>query len=151
MPWKNYNLTLSTQKIHPDKISIYMYDIGTYYEFDNWHIEAEYLYKTYAKNSFDDVHAFNAFVNYDLFIKKGLFQKISFLGRYDSMGDHSNGNADEDGKLYITDYSRQRVTGGVTLSFGKAFQADLRLNYEKYFMINFLWQRSLNKTSLLWN
>lgn len=26
-----------------------MYDIGTYYEFDNWHIEAEYLYKTYAK------------------------------------------------------------------------------------------------------
>lgn len=55
-----------------------MYDIGTYYEFDNWHIEAEYLYKTYAKNSFDDVHAFNAFVNYDLFIKKGLFQKISF-------------------------------------------------------------------------
>ena len=95
-----------------------MYDIGTYYEFDNWHIEAEYLYKTYAKNSFDDVHAFNAFVNYDLFIKKGLFQKISFLGRYDSMGDHSNGNADEDGKLYITDYSRQRVTGGVTLSFG---------------------------------
>ena len=24
-----------------------MYDIGTYYEFDNWHIEAEYLYKTY--------------------------------------------------------------------------------------------------------
>ena len=110
-----------------------MYDIGTYYEFDNWHIEAEYLYKTYAKNSFDDVHAFNAFVNYDLFIKKGLFRKISFLGRYDSMGDHSNGNADEDGKLYITDYSRQRVTGGVTLSFGKAFQADLRLNYEKYF------------------
>lgn len=133
MPWKNYNLTLSTQKIHPDKISIYMYDIGTYYEFDNWHIEAEYLYKTYAKNSFDDIHAFNAFVNYDLFIKKGLFRKISFLGRYDSMGDHSNGNADEDGKLYITDYSRQRVTGGVTLSFGKAFQADLRLNYEKYF------------------
>ena len=80
------------------------------------------------------------FVNYDLFIKKGLFQKISFLGRYDSMGDHSNGNADEDGKLYITDYSRQRVTGGVTLSFGKAFQADLRLNYENIFMINFLWQ-----------
>ena len=67
------------------------------------------------------------------------------------MGDHSNGNADEDGKLYITDYSRQRVTGGVTRSFGKAFQADLRLNYENIFMINFLWQRSLNKTSLLWN
>ena len=35
--------------------------------------------------------------------------------------------------IYITDYSRQRLTGGVTLSFGKAFQADLRINYEKYF------------------
>ena len=152
MPWKNYNLTLSTQKIHPDKISIYMYDIGTYYEFDNWHIEAEYLYKTYAKNSFDDVHAFNAFVNYDLFIKKGLFQKISFLGRYDSMGDHSNGNADEDGKLYITDYSRQRVTGGVDVkALERLFKRICVLIMKNIFMINFLWQRSLNKTSLLWN
>ena len=85
MPWKGYNLTLSTQKIHPDKNSIYMYDIGTYYKFSNWHFEVEYLYKTYAHNAFKDVHAF------------------------------------------------QRLTGGVTLSFGKAFQADLRINYEKYF------------------
>ncbi|WP_237037795.1 porin [Phocaeicola faecalis] len=133
MPWKGYNLTLSTQKIHPDKNSIYMYDIGTYYKFSNWHFEVEYLYKTYAHNAFKDVHAFNGFVNYDLPIKKGLFKKISFLGRYDSMGDHSNGVANEEGQLYITDYSRQRLTGGVTLSFGKAFQADLRINYEKYF------------------
>lgn len=133
MPWQNYNLTLSTQKICPDHIGIYMYDIGTYYEFGNWHIEAEYLYKTYARNSFADVHAFHAFVNYDWLLKKGAFRKISFLGRYDSMGDHSDGTADKDGKLFITDYSRRRVTGGVTLSFGKAFRADLRLNYEKYF------------------
>lgn len=133
MPWKGYNLTLGTQKIHPDRTSVYMYDIGTYYEFLNWHIEAEYLYKTYAGNAFKDVHSFNGFVNYDLPIKKGLFRKISFLGRYDSMGDHSNGTENEDGALYITDYSRQRLTGGVTLSFGKAFQADLRINYEKYF------------------
>lgn len=132
-PWKGYNLTLSTQKIRPAHTSIYMYDIGTYYEFNNWHIEAEYLYKTYANNAFKDVHAFNSFVNYDLHIRKGLFKKISFLGRYDTMGDHSNGTVNEENQLYITDYSRQRVTGGVTLSFGKAFQADLRINYEKYF------------------
>ena len=92
-----------------------------------------YFFQNRTINSITNLSCSDAFVNYDLFIKKGLFQKISFLGRYDSMGDHSNGNADEDGKLYITDYSRQRVTGGVTLSFGKAFQADLRLNYEKYF------------------
>ncbi|MDO4180042.1 MAG: porin [Bacteroidales bacterium] len=133
MPCKSYNLTLSTQKIHPDDVSIYMYDIGTYYEANNWHIEFEYLYKTYARNAFKDVHAIDAFINYDLPLKKGLFRKISFLGRYDSMGDHSDGTSNEEGKLYTTDYSRQRITGGMTLSFGKAFRADLRLNYEKYF------------------
>lgn len=81
-----------------------MYDIGIYYEFDNWYIEVEYFYKIYVKNLFDDVYVFNVFVNYDLFIKKGLFWKILFLGCYDSMGDYSNGNVDEDGKFYIIDY-----------------------------------------------
>ena len=38
--------------------------------------------------------------------------------------------------MYITDYERKRVTGGLTFSFGKPFQADLRLNYEKYFYDN---------------
>ena len=133
MPVKEWNLTLSTQKIHPDQTSIYMYDIGTYYEISNFHLEFEYLYKTYANNSFKDVHAFDTFANYDMMLKKGPFKKISFLARYDSMGDHSDGIANDQGNLYITDYSRKRLTGGVTLSFGKAFQADLRLNYEKYF------------------
>lgn len=133
MPWENYNLTLSVQKIHPEDVSIYMYDIGTYCEIGRWHLEAEYLYKRYAHDAFDDVHAVDAFINYDQPLRKCVFKKISFLARYDSMGDHSDGTSDEDGNLYITDYSRQRITGGVTLSFGKAFQADLRINYEKYF------------------
>lgn len=132
-PWKGYNLTLGTQKVHPDQNSIYMYNVGTFYDVSRWHFEFEYLYKTYADNAFKDVHAIDAFVNYDLPLKKCLFKKISFLGRYDSMGDHSNGIANEEGELFITDYSRQRLTGGVTLSFGKPFQADLRINYEKYF------------------
>ena len=88
--------------------------------------------KPYAHDAFKDVHAFNGFVNYDLPIKKGLFKKISFLGRYDSMGDHSNGVANEEGQLYITDYSRQRLTGGVTLSFGK-LSGRFAYQYEKYF------------------
>ena len=52
------------------------------------------------------------------------------------MGDHSDGTLNEDGQMYITDYERKRVTGGLTFSFGKPFQADLRLNYEKYFYDN---------------
>ena len=138
MPWKDYNLTLSTQRIRPENVNIYMYDIGTYYKWNNWHFEVEGLYKRYAHDSFQDVWAVDAFVNYDWFIqkKKFPFKKISFLARFDYMGDHSDGTLNEDGQMSLTDYERKRVTGGLTFSFGKPFQADLRLNYEKYFYDN---------------
>mgnify|MGYP000112644527 FL=1 len=84
MPWKDYNLTLSTQRIRPENVNIYMYDIGTYYKWNNWHFEVEGLYKRYAHDSFQDVWAVDAFVNYDWFIqkKKFPFKKISFLARW---------------------------------------------------------------------
>lgn len=133
LPNKNWNVTLSTQMIKPEDVRINMYDVGVYYQNNRFHIEAEYLYKMYGHNAFDDVHSVNSFVNYDLPLKK-VFNKISFLARYDMMTDHSNGKADvETGVLKINDYARHRVTGGVTLSLSKAFIADLRLNFEKYF------------------
>lgn len=64
---------------------------------------------------------------------KKVFSGISALARYDYMSDHSNGTPGEDGKLKIDDNARHRITGGVTLSLGKALQTDIRLNYEKYF------------------
>ena len=133
LPNKNWNLTLSTQRIKPEHTRINMYDAGIYYQNNRFHIEAEYLYKMYGHEAFKDVHAVNSFVNYDLPLKK-VFNKISFLARYDMMTDHSNGLADsETGVLKINDYARHRVTGGITLSLSKAFIADLRLNFEKYF------------------
>ena len=143
-PWENYNLSLSTQRIRPAETNIYMYDAGTYYEWNNWHFEVEGLYKHYDNHMFPDVWAVDAFVNYDWFIRKKHFpfKKISFLGRFDYMGDHSDGTtygeagSDREGLLTITDYARKRITGGVTFSFGKPFQADFRLNYEKYFYDN---------------
>jgi hypothetical protein len=114
MPFKGYNLTLSTQRIRP---------------FDR------NIYKDYANSSFESVWAVDAFVNYDWFLKKekSLIKKVSFLARFDYMGDNSD-ELDENGIDYvITDHERKRVTGGLTFSFGKPFQADLRLNYEKYF------------------
>lgn len=129
-----WNLTLSTQMIKPEAVRINMYDAGIYYETNRFHIEAEYLYKRYANNAFDDVHAVNSFACYDLPLRK-VFHQMSFLLRYDMMTDHSSGlGMDETTKrLSITDYSRQRLTGGLTFSFKKAFVADIRLNYEKYF------------------
>ncbi|ADY34838.1 phosphate-selective porin O and P [Phocaeicola salanitronis DSM 18170] len=135
MPFKGYNLTLSTQRIRPFDRNIYMYDLGTYYEWNNWHFEVEGMYKDYAHSDFKSVWAVDAFVNYDYFIKKekSLIKKVSFLARFDYMGNNSD-ELDEDGIDYIiTDYERKRITGGLTFSFGKPFQADLRLNYEKYF------------------
>lgn len=139
-PCKGFNITLSSQKTSPDKYSLYMHDIGSFVEFHNFHIEAEYLFKHYQYNIFKKVHAFNGFINYDIPLKR-VFSKISVLCRYDMMTDHWDGatfetvtdNGNETLKIITSDYARQRITAGTTLSIAKPFKADLRLNYEKYF------------------
>ena len=134
---KGLNLTLSIQSIQPEEIRVQSYDIGAYYESDRFHIEAEYLYKQYSDNAFKDVQAVNTFINYDLPLRK-VFNKMSFLLRYDMMTDQSDAKTtdEETGALVTTDYKRQRLTGGITFSLSKAFRTDLRLNYEKYFYAN---------------
>ena len=133
-PTDALNLTLSAQGIQPGEVWMRSYDVGMYYAARRFHIEAEYLLKTYSGRAFKPVHALNAFVNYDLPLPR-VFRKLSFLVRYDRMTDHSNA-IDTDpatGQLVTTDHARQRLTGGLTLSLDRAFRADLRLNYEKYF------------------
>lgn len=136
---RGFNITLSTQKIRPDHISVMMYDAGAYYHAHGWHIEAEYLFKHYEDNAFKNVHAFDAFMSYDIPLRKCFFTKISPLLRYDYMSDHSDGMRyldDEEnieGSLIINDYQRSRITGGFTFSIAKPFISDIRLNYEKYF------------------
>ena len=134
---KGLNLTLSIQSIQPEEIRVQSYDIGAYYESDRFHIEAEYLYKQYSDNAFKDVQAVNTFINYDLPLRK-IFNKMSFLLRYDMMTDQSDAKTtdEETGALVTTDYKRQRLTGGITFSLSKAFRTDLRLNYENYFYAN---------------
>lgn len=128
-------LALSTQKISPNGNNVMMYDAGAYWQRAGWHIEAEYLYKHYDNNMFNDVHSFDGFINYDIAIRnsKALIKKVSPLVRYDFMSDHSDGTLDEDGKMKLTDSKRSRLTGGVTLSLAKPFVSDIRINYEKYF------------------
>lgn len=130
-----YNLVLSTQKIRPNGNDIYMYDIGTYYHASGLHVEAEYLYKKYSNDTFDDVHSVDVFASYDFPLnkKKSLVKTITPLVRYDYMSDHSDGSLNDEGKLYITDYQRSRLTGGLTFSLSLPFVSDIRLNYEKYF------------------
>lgn len=137
---RGFNLTLSTQKIKPGDVSVMMYDAGAYYHAHGWHVEAEYLYKHYGHDAFKPVHAVDAFVSYDIPLRKCFFKKISPLVRYDYMSDHSDGkryntggDEEADGLLIINDYRRSRLTGGFTFSLDLPFVSDIRLNYEKYF------------------
>ncbi len=132
-------VVLSAQKIRPQDVVIMMYDAGVTYKCGNFLAEAEYLYKHYNQNAFKAVHAFDGFINYDIPLRRCAFSKISPLIRYDFMSDHSDGkryvtdDTDDVGQLIINDYKRGRLTGGVTLSFLKPFNCDIRINYEKYF------------------
>lgn len=130
---RQLNVTLSCLKTYAGDMNTMLYDAGAYWENSRWHIETEYLRKYYDNNSFKPVNAVNTFTAYRLPLNKGL-TAISFLGRYDYMSDHNNGSKDDNGMLTVSDPKRHRLTGGVTLSFGKrALQADIRLNYEQYF------------------
>ena len=64
------------------------------------------------------------------------FQEDFIPGPFRLGTTYGEAGSDREGLLTITDYARKRITGGVTFSFGKPFQADLRLNYEKYFYDN---------------
>ena len=49
---RGFNITLSTQKIKPDNVSVMMYDAGAYYHAHGWHVEAEYLMATTLSTPF---------------------------------------------------------------------------------------------------
>lgn len=122
----------SMQKVKPDGVTIMMYDGALQWHNHNWICEAEYVYKNYAHGAFDAVNAVDVFVCYDQWLNARpsadkLLQKVSYLARFDYMSDNSDG-------VKVTDAERKRFTAGITLSLGqKAFTADLRLNYEKYY------------------
>ena len=131
------NLTLSIQSIQPEEIRVQSYDIGAYYESDRFHIEAEYLYKQYSDNAFKDVQAVNTFINYDLPLRK-IFNKMSFLLRYDMMTDQSDAKTTDEETGAIGHHRLQTPAADrrYHLQLSKAFRTDLRLNYEKYFYAN---------------
>ncbi|MDR0976976.1 MAG: OprO/OprP family phosphate-selective porin, partial [Prevotellaceae bacterium] len=125
---RQVNITLSTLSVVPGDVRISSYNAGAYYQGPRLHLESEYIYKTYADHTFADVHALNAFINYDIPLRR-LFRKLSLLGRYDMMTNQSDGKTTrDDGVLATTDHKRHRATGGLTLSLGETIQTDIRLN-----------------------
>lgn len=117
-------------------------DFGAYYERNGFHVEAEYLRKFYAKNAFDDCNAVDVMAIYRQSLKRdnSFIQSISYLARYDYMGNHSDGKkgfVEGTTRLTQSDAERHRLTAGLTFSVrNKYFPTDIRLNYEKYWYPN---------------
>ncbi len=118
-------------------------DLGAYYETKGWHLEAEYLHKSYADGAFSDCNAVDAMVIYQHLVKKtqSYIDRISYQIRYDYMQDHTSGQGgfttDAAGEptnlLALTDAERHRMTLGATFSVRNPyFPTDIRFNYEKY-------------------
>ncbi len=118
-------------------------DFGAYYERNGFHAEAEYLRKMYSNDAFGDCSSVDAMFIYKMPVKKSdcFLQAISYMGRYDYMGDHTDGNSGfAEGnpyRLVISDYERHRMTLGITFSVRNPyFPTDIRFNYEKYWYPN---------------
>ncbi len=135
------NLVAGYQTTKPDAVRIHMYDAGITLTSGRWLVEGEYLLKTYSGYDTSGTpgaltkaaSSVDAFFSYGIPVAKGPFERISILGRYDYIGDHSNGIAGPAGGLVINDPARHRATAGVTFSLGLPFTADIRFNVEKYF------------------
>lgn len=129
------NWYVSASTAHQKKGVVWMqnWDLGGYFDNGLWHVEAELLRKNYRHHAFDAVNAFDFFVFRDFPIGKNMIKGVSGAVRYDYIGNHSSGVLDDEGHFTVDFPECHRLTFGATLSLLSKFQADVRLNYEKYF------------------
>lgn len=135
--YKLSNVTLTTgfMSIIPGGVRTNLVDGCIGWTCGRWQIEGEYMNKHYTNSAHDASHSYSAYADYAMPVKAGVFNKLSFQGRFDGMTDNSDAKCDESGALTTTDPARNRVTIGSTISYVKSKNTyvDLRLNYEKYF------------------
>ena len=133
VPVGPFKITGGFQTIKPDSVRMNMADATIFFSKGRWSAEAEYMYTHYLKNSFPDVHAFNVWIDYAIPLKKTIFDKLSFQGRFDANTRFSKGILNE-GSLSEDFPGRKRITVGSTLSYvKKPLKCEIQLNYEKYF------------------
>lgn len=126
-------LTASTARLKRGTAWSQDWDLGAYFDNGLWHVEAEYLRKQYVHDVFRPVNTYDFFVYRNFPIEKHMIGGISGALRYDYISDHSSGIPTEEGVLVADNPECHRLTAGATLSLKTKFQADIRLNYEKYF------------------
>jgi hypothetical protein len=131
---QNVKAEFSMESVIPDSVRANALDVYLSWASGRWMVESEYTNKHYVNDAFRTSHAYNVVADYHMPLHKGMFNRLSFQGRFDGMTDYSNGRRNASGYLYCSDHARNRVTVGSTVSYiHSAVKADLRLNYEKYF------------------
>lgn len=131
----NVSLATGFQSVIPDSIRANLIDACVSWSGGRWKVEGEYMNKHYTNDSHKACHAYNVYADYHIPVKAGVFNRLSFQGRFDGMTAHSNGIRGDDGRLMTNDPARNRITVGTTISYikSKNLFLHLRANYEKYF------------------
>lgn len=128
-------LTGGFASISPDSTRMNVIDGCVTWKSGRWTAETEYMHTHYAHSRYKPSHAYNAYVDYRLPIKAGIFNRLSFQGRFDGITSHSDGSSTDGGPLVENDPARNRITLGTTISYVRSASMflDIRANYEKYF------------------
>lgn len=131
----DFKFTTGLMSIIPDGVRANLIDACIGWTHDRWTVEGEYMNEHYTNDAHKACHAYNFFVDYRMPIRAGVFNALSFQGRFDGMTDQSNGYRNADGLLETNYPSRNRLTLGATISAVrlKNIYVDLRANYEQYF------------------
>lgn len=132
---RNVGITGGFMSIAPDEVRANLVDACVSWKSGRWLVEGEYMYEFYEDGMHKGCHGFNAFADYRFPIRAGIFNQLSFQGRYDGMTDHSSAVRDDLGNLITNNPARQRITLGATISHFRSAKlfVDLRVDVEKYF------------------
>lgn len=132
---RNVTFTTGFQSVRPDGIRANLIDGAVGWRSGRWTVEGEYMWKHYTRDRFRDAHAYLVWADYAMPLTKGIFNRLSFQGRFDGLTAHSSAVPGTDGRLITDDPARNRLTVGATISYirTKSMGLDLRLNYESYF------------------
>ncbi|MCM1066285.1 MAG: OprO/OprP family phosphate-selective porin [Muribaculaceae bacterium] len=115
-------------------VRVNQYDATLGWKHGRFFAEAEYLYRMYTGRAHKPTQAFSLVLDYGFRLKARMADKISVQGRFDGMGDYSNGIKGADGTLSNTSESFRRVTLGVTASRKiSRVECNFLINFEQYF------------------
>lgn len=130
----NVQIATGIQSITPDSVRINLWDATVSWTPGRWTLEGEYMNKHYTHDAHRAAHGWLVWADYAMPVKVGVFNRASFQARWDGMTAHSDGNRNDDGRLFTNHPVRQRITAGATLTYAyKTLHCDVRLDYEKYF------------------